>query len=82
MLASHGFYQAYLEILQNIHSFSIQTLLDQLPGHKFSNDNFVSDTVESKHYTPAEFLSEKFSKKSFTMIHLNIASLSHNIGEL
>ena len=52
------------------------------PGGKFAEDDFVSDSVGSKYYTPAEFLTQKFTKKSFTMIHLNIASLSRHIDEL
>ena len=63
-------------------SFSIQTLIDKLPGQKFDTDEFISDTVESKYHTPAQFFSEKFSKKSFTMFHMNIASLQAHIDEL
>ena len=49
---------------------------------KFDTDEFISDTVESKYHTPAQFISEKFSKKSFTMFHMNIASLQAHIDEL
>ena len=82
ILTSYGFDEASSEILKNVPSFSIKTLLDQFPGEKFAEDDFVSDSVGSKYYTPAEFLTEKFSKKSFSMIHLNIASLSRHIDEL
>ena len=68
--------------LSNLPSFSIQSLLDQLPGQNFSTDDFLSDSIESKYYTPAQFIAEKFSKKTFTMIHLNIASLQRHIDEL
>ena len=70
------------ERLSNLPSFSIQSLLDQLPGQNFSTDDFLSDSIESKYYTPAQFIAEKFSKKAFTMIHLNIASLQRHIDEL
>ena len=70
------------EFLKNVPSFSIQTLIDKLPGQKFDTDEFISDTVESKYHTPAQFISEKLSKKSFTMFHMNIASLQAHIDEL
>jgi hypothetical protein len=70
------------EFLKNVPSFSIQSLIDQIPGQKFDTDEFISDTIESKYYTPAEFISTKFSKKSFTMFHMNIASLQAHIDEL
>ena len=44
--------------------------------------NNISDNIESKYYTPAQFISEKLSKKSFTMFHMNIASLQAHIDEL
>ena len=66
----------------NFPSFSIQSLLDQLPGQNFSTDDFLSDNVESKYYTPAQFLAQKIPKKSFSMAHLNIASLQRHIDEL
>ena len=70
------------EFLKNVPSFSIQTLIDKLPGQKFDTDEFISDTVESKYHTPAQFIAEKFSKKSFKMFHMNIASLQAHIDEL
>ena len=51
--------------LTNLPSFTIQSLLDQLPGQNFSTDDFLSDSIESKYYTPAQFINEKFSKKLF-----------------
>ena len=50
------------EFLKSVPSFSIQTLIDKLPGQKFDTDEFISDTVESKYHTPAQFISEKLSK--------------------
>jgi hypothetical protein len=67
--------------LKDVPSFSIRSLIEQLPGQKFDTDEFIGDNVESKYYTPAEFISTKFSKKSFTMIHMNIASLQAHIDE-
>ena len=82
LLTMHGFDENSAELLKDVPSFSIQTLLDQLPGQKFDTDEFVSDSIESKYYTPAKFISKKLPKKSFTMIHLNIASLQRHIDEL
>ena len=82
LLTMHGFDENSAEFLKNVPSFSIQTLLDQLPGQKFDTDEFVSDSIESKYYTPAKFISKKLSKRSFTMVHLNIASLQRHIDEL
>ena len=60
----------------------MQSLLDKMPGQKVSTDEFLSDSIESKYYTPVQFISEKFSKKTFTIIHLNVASLQCHIDEL
>ena len=81
-LTTNGFNETFTEILKNVPSFRIQTLLDKLPGNKISNADFVSNTIESKYYTPIEFMNQKISKKHFTMMHLNIASLSRHIDEL
>jgi hypothetical protein len=78
----HGLDAKSTDFLKNVTSFSIQSLIEQLPGQKFDTDEFISDTVESKYYTPAEFISTKLPKSSFTMVHLNIASLQGHIDEL
>ena len=70
------------DFLKNVPTFSIKTLLDQFPGDKFAHDDFISDTVESKYYSPAEFLYEPLPKGQFSIIHLNIASLQLHIDEL
>ena len=70
------------EFVSNLPSFSIQSLLDQLPGQNFNTDDFLSESIESKYYSPAQFISQKFSKNSFTIAHLNIASLQGHIDEL
>ena len=81
LLNLHGLSNNNAEQVSNLPSFSIQSLLDQLPGQNFNTDEFLSDSIESKYYTPAQFMSQKFSKKSFTIAHLNIASLQRHIDE-
>ena len=70
------------EFLKNIPSFNIKTLLDSLPGENFGKDDFVSNTITSKYYTPIEFKQTRFNKKHLSMAHLNIASLQFHIDEL
>ena len=82
LLTIEGFDKKSADFLKNVPSFSIQTLIDKLPGQKFDTDDFISDNTESKYHTPAQFISEKLSKKSFTMFHMNIASLQAHIDEL
>ena len=65
----------------NLPSFSIQSLLDQMPGQKFDTSDFLSNSIKSKYYSPAEFLRCKLPK-NFTMLHINIVSLSKHIDEL
>ena len=69
------------EHLQSHPAFSIQTLLDKFPG-SFSCEDFSFETGESKYYTPSEFFSAKFKKNSFSILHINIVSLSAHIDEL
>ena len=63
----------------NLHpSFAIQSLLDKLPGDKGDiTDDFLTESISSKYYTPSSF-----SKKLFSMMHINIASLQCHIGDL
>ena len=82
LLTIEGIDKKSADFLKNVPSFSIQTLIDKLPGQKFDTDEFISDGIESKYHTPAQFISEKLSKKSFTMFHMNIASLQAHIDEL
>ena len=64
-------------------SFTIQSLLDKIPGSLHdSNDDFLADSISSKYYTPSEFISSKFNKSSFSMVHINVASLSLHIDDL
>ena len=70
------------DFLRNVPSFSIQSLINQIPGEHFDTNEFLSDSITSKYYTPAEFISAKLPKNKFSIIHLNIASLSAHIDEL
>ena len=64
-------------------SFSIKTLLDKIPGKiSIQTDEFLSESISSKYYRPDEFLSLKLKKNTFTVFHLNIASLQAHIDEL
>ena len=64
-------------------NFSIQTLLDKIPGNiTIETDEFLSDSITSKYYTPNEFISSKIRQDTFSIFHLNIASLSYHIDDL
>ena len=64
-------------------SFRIQSLLDDIRDHNnYHSFDYVCDLTNSKYYTPSEFLASKFSKDSFSMFHINIASLSCHIDDL
>ena len=63
-------------------SFTIQSLLHQMPGQNFETDEFMSESISPKYFTPSEFFEQKFSAKTFSMIHINIASLSKHIDGL
>ena len=63
-------------------SFSIQSLLDEMPGQNFETDEFMGETISSQYFTPAEFIGCKLPPNKFTMLHINISSLSKHIDEL
>ena len=64
-------------------SFSIQTLLDKISGAiTIETDEFLSDSIESKYYKPEDFIAAKIPKNSFSIMHLNIASLQGHIDDL
>jgi len=69
-------------VLDGLPSFTIKSLLDKMPAQKFTTDEFLTNSISSKYYSPTEFIDAKFSKKAFSMIHLNIASLQLHIDEL
>ena len=63
--------------------FTIQSLLDNISGEGQNNENnYIFDLTHSQYFTPSEFLTSKFSKESFSMFHINIASLSCHIDDL
>ena len=59
LLTVHGLDHASVEKLRNVPSFNIQSLLDKMPGQKFDTDEFLGQSIESKYFTPAQFLTEK-----------------------
>ena len=72
-----------LDNLSLFPSFTIRSLLDKIPGNiTIQTDDFLSDSIESKYYTPVEFVSSKINKQCFSVFHLNIASLSGHIDDL
>ena len=68
--------------LQNCPSFNIQSLLDEMAKNESDENSFLSDTLKSSYYDPHEFKNAKFSKKMFSILHLNIASLSKHFDDL
>ena len=67
-----GLDETSTEFIKNTPSFNIKTLLDSLPGENFDKDDFFSNTISSKYYSPTEFKQTKFNKKHLSMAHLNI----------
>ena len=53
-----------------------------MPGQTFETDEFMSETISLKYFTPSEFLASKLPSNKFSMLHINIASLSKHIDEL
>ena len=68
--------------IRSMPSFTIQSLLDEMPGQNFETDEFMSESITSKYFTPSEFLQTKLPPNQFSIIHINIASLSKHIDEL
>ena len=69
-------------IWKNLPSFSIQSLINEMPGYKNDDYDFLHNTITSNYYCPSDFLTTNFSKNGFSIFHLNIASLSIHIVEL
>ena len=64
-------------------SFSVRTLLDKITSNIcIETGEFESETVNSKYYSPNEFLAHKFTKSKFSILHLNIVTLQSHINEL
>ena len=70
------------DFVQGMPSFTIQSLLDEMPGQNFGTDEFMSESISSKYFTPSQFLETKLPKNMFSMIYINIASFSKHIDEL
>ena len=70
------------QLFNDAPSFTIQSLLDKMPGQNFETDEFMSESISSKYFTPSEFLQSKIDPKKFSIVHINIASLSKHIDEL
>ena len=82
-LTLHGKEIPDQENLDILPSFTIRSLLDKISGNiTIQTDDFLSDSIDSKYYTPDEFISSKISKSCFSIFHLNIASLSGHIDDL
>ena len=82
-LAYHGLSDECIDFLVDKGpSFSIKSLLDEIPGQKINTDQFMSNSILSKYYTTSDFLSANFSNKIFSIFHLNISSLQKHIDEL
>ena len=75
--------KVYILHFKHVIIFTIQTLLDKIPSNSDEQtDEFLSDTIISTYLSPSEFLTAKIPKKSFSMLHFNIASLSAHFDEL
>ena len=42
------------DTLKGMPSFTIQSLLNKLPGQNFETNEFMNETITSKYFTPAE----------------------------
>ena len=62
-------------------SFTIRSLLDNIRDSS-DNEDYVHDLTHSKYYTTSEFLTSKIPKDSFSMFHINIASLGLHLEDL
>ena len=68
--------------LQFNQSVTIDSLLDKIPGQKFSTDDFIDDMTTSKYYTPLEFKQAQLDKRFLSTFHVNRSSLQLHIVEL
>ena len=53
-----------------------------MPGQNFETDKLMGETITTKYLTPTELLQSKLSPNKFSMLHINIASLSKHIDKL
>ena len=71
------------EYIQLHPSFTVQSLLNRIPGDKSdTSEDFLTESISSKYYTPSEFIKSNPSKTGFSIMHLNIASLQCHIDDL
>ena len=75
-------YTELLGSLQFNQSVTIDSLLDRIPGHKFSTDDFFADMTMSIYYTPFELKQAKLDKRFLSTFHMNISSLQLHLDEL
>ena len=64
-------------------SFKIKSLLDKIPGNiSIQTQEFLTNSISSKYYSPNDFITSKISKNCFSIFHLNIASLEGHHDDL
>ena len=69
----------YIPFVEHI-KLSPINIIRQMPGNRFEdNGDFISS---SQYYTPSEFIEAKYPEKSFSILHINITSLSLHFDEL
>ena len=55
LLTIYGCNSNVIETLDHGPSFSLKSLLDEMPMQHFNTDEFISDSVRSKYYSSGEF---------------------------
>ena len=64
-------------------SFKIKSLLEKIPGNiSIQTQEFLTNTITSKYYSPNDFITSKIPKNCFSIFHLNIASLEGHHDDL
>ena len=53
-----------------------------MSGQNYKTDEFMNENITSKYVTASQFLDSKLLANKFSMLHINIASLSKTIDEL
>ena len=83
-VSNHEFHQFFKEKtdFENIPGFKIQSLIDDLKKNQNEDNSFISDSIKSKYFTPSEFMEYKFDKSTFSILHVNVASLAKHINDL
>ena len=61
----------------------MKSLLVKIPGKiTINTQEIFANSIQSKYYSPTEFLTSKIPKNCFSFFHLNIASLECHIDDL